>query len=722
MEPIGSSPAKIDARAKVTGRAAYAGDRSLPGMLHLKPVLSDRAHARVVAVDVRPALALPGVAVLTGRDAPFNFTGVERPDKPVLCDERVRCVGDIVALAAAETPEAAAAAAALIRVTYEDLPVITDPLAAQLESAVAIHADCPDNIAHSFKVRRGDLQAGFLRSDVICARTYATPMQEHAFLEPEAGLAYIDEDGRVVVICAGQDAHEDRRQIARMLALPEDQVRVIYGPIGGAFGGREDVAIQPLLALAAWRLRRPVKMVWSRVESILGHPKRHAMIFNYRWGAARDGRILAAQCDITSDAGAYLSTSASVLDNYRFAAIGPYSIPNVWVDARTVYTNHPTGGAFRGFGAPQATFAAELQIEHLAEMLNIDPLELRRINSPDGAVVLPTGSPLTGGSSLGPLLDACAGRAAALRAEKNDPPASRPGSVRRGIGLAAGMKNSGFSFGYPETSSARVTLFGDAVPERAEVVSASADVGQGVRTVLAQVAARELQLPMERITVSESDSAAIGPAGPASASRLTMFAGSAVVEAARRALDAWRDENRPAVGEAVYRAPETIPADPDTGRTPYHSVSFTLGVDLVEVEVDLETGMVRLVKVIAAHDPGRVIHPRMLEGQVQGGIVQAQGWSLLEDFVCQDGRVLSDRLSTYLIPTALDTPERIESLWVEAPDPVGPYGARGMGEVPFVPLAPAIVAAIHDAIGVWFDHIPVRPQEVLQALRGHSRR
>lgn len=717
MFPIGSSTARIDARAKVTGKAVYAGDRSLPGMLHLKAVFSSRPHARIVAIDAERVLAIPGVYVLTGHDVPYNLTGVERPDKPVLCDQYVRCVGDVVALVAADTPEFAAAAAAQIRVVYDDLPVVADPVAAQSDNVVPIHPDYPGNIAHSFQLRIGSLEEAFRQSDVICNCTYHTPMQEHIFLEPEAGLAYLDDDGRVTIVCAGQDAHEDRRQLARMLALPEEQVRVVYGPVGGAFGGREDVTIQPLLALAAWKLRRPVKMIWNRTESILGHPKRHSMIFNYCWGASRNGRILAASCDITSDAGAYLSTSASVLDNFRFAAIGPYSIPTVWVDARTIYTNNIPGGAFRGFGSPQATFAAELQIEHLAEMLKMDSMELRRINSPPGAVILPTGAPLSGGSNLGPLLDACAERAAALRAAKVISAAEHR-RVRRGVGVAAGMKNSGFSFGYPEASTARVTVYGEAVPERAEVVSAAADVGQGARTVLAQVAAQVLQLPMECIIVSESDTAEIGPAGPASASRLAMFAGNAVAEAARLAMDAWQNENRPAVGEAVWRAPETHPADPQTGRTPYHSLSFTLGVDVVEVEVDLDTGMVQLVSVAAAHDPGQIINRQMLEGQVQGGVVQAQGWALLEDFICQDGLVLTDRLSTYLIPTVLDTPERIESLWVETPDPLGPFGARGMGEAPFVPLAPAVVAAVHDAIGVWFDHLPLRPQEVLQALKG----
>lgn len=746
MESVGVPTPRLDALDKVTGQAKYAGDLPLPGALHLKLALADRPHARIRLLDVSRARQAPGVAaVLTGGDVPYNLTGVERPDKPVLCDQVVRCVGDAVALVAAETPEQAAAAAALVRVEYEDLPVVDGPLAALADGAPQLHAGYPGNVAHRVTVRRGDVEAAFRQAHVVYAHTYCTPMQEHAFLEPEAGVAYVDGDGCVRVITAGQDPHEDRRQVARMLDLPEERVRVSYGAIGGSFGGREDVTIQPYLALAAWKLGRPVRMAWSRQESILCHPKRHAMILRYRWAADRQGRITAAECDITSDAGAYLSTSASVLDNYRFAAIGPYDIPNVRVDARTVYTNNLASGAFRGFGTPQAAFAAELQVEHLAELLGLDPVTVRLRNALQPGGSLSTGSLLTGGSSLPPLIEACArhmgiachgerseaissagGETASSLAVTEDrawvyPPPVVQGSRRIGVGLAAGVKNTAFSFGFPESCAARVVLHGAARVERAEVFCGASDVGQGAHTVLAQFAAQALELPLERIELHCADSGTIGAAGPASASRLTFMAGNAVCAAAREARQAWQDENRPAVGEVTWHAPQTIAPDPETGATPYHSISFTFGVEAVRVEVDMETGQVRLLQVAAAHDPGRAVNPLALEGQVQGGIVQAQGWALLEDFVTQGGRVLSDQLSTYLVPTALDVPPVLESLMIEMPDPLGPYGARGMGEIPFVPLAPAVAAAVHHATGVWVDHLPIRPGELLQALASQER-
>jgi CO/xanthine dehydrogenase Mo-binding subunit len=720
MQIVGAPHARVDALAKVTGQARYAGDLSLPGMLHLKLVLCDRPHARLLSLDPSRTLAQPGVvAVLSGADVPYNFTGVERADKPVLCDQVVRCVGDAVALVVAETPEQAAAAALLVGVEYQDLPVVAGPRQALRAEAPQLHPGYPGNLAHRVQVRKGDLAAAWALCAAVYEQEYDTPMQEHAFLEPEAGLGFIDDEGRVTVITAGQDPHEDRRQLARMLRLPEEQVRVVYGPIGGAFGGREDVTIQPFLALAAWKLRRPVKMVWDRAESIRCHPKRHAMLLRYKWGADRDGRLLAAQCDITSDAGAYLSTSASVLDNYRFAAIGPYDIPNVVVDARAVYTNNLTAGAFRGFGTPQATFAAELQVDHLAELLGIDPVSMRLRNGLREGCTLSTGSLLSGGSSLPPLVEACV-RQAGGEVQGNGwvlPKATTMQGKRYGVGIAAGMKNTAFSFGFPEGAGARLVLHGGTQIERAELFIAAADVGQGAHTVLAQMAAQELGLPLEKITLHASDTAASLPGGPASASRLTFVAGNAVRQAALQALRAWRDENRPATGEARWDAPHTFPPDPLTGATSYHSLSFTFAAQAVRVEVDLDTGIVRLCEVTTAIDPGKAVNPLAAQGQVEGALVQAQGWALLEDFVTQDGFVLTDQLSTYLIPTVLDVPEQVTSLFLEKADPLGPYGARGLGEIPFVPLAPAILSAIHDALGVWFDHIPLRPQEIVAACQ-----
>lgn len=723
MTAVGKSVVRSDALSKVTGTAVYARDLRVPSMLHMKLVFAGRPHARIVSLDTTRALACPGVhAVFTARDVPHNLYGLMIADQPVFCDDVVRFVGDRVAAVVADTPEQAAAAAALVAVQYEDLPVLSSPEQALRPDAPILHAEHPDNVLRTIRLRRGDAPAAMASADVVVERTYYTSYQEHAFMEPEAGLGYIDEHGRVTVHGAGQNTHDDQRQIAEALGLPLEQVRIIYGPIGGAFGGREDISVQLVLALATWRLRRPVKIEWTRSESITGHHKRHPIWLRYRWGARRDGTLVAAEMDITSDAGAYASTSTSVLDNFLFAATGPYRIPNVRIDGRAVYTNNISTGALRGFGAPQAAFASELQMAHLAETLGIDPITIRLRNCLRDDDLLATQSPVPGGVSVAELLEICA-RAAGV-VETPDgwrlPDVKQDGSLspfgKRGFGLAISMKNAGFSFGFPEGSTARVALYGDTAIERAEVHTAAAEVGQGAHSVLAQLAAERIGIPVKRVAVVASDTANIGDAGPASASRLTFFAGNAVVTAAAMALARWRDEDRPAIAEYRYEAPTTTPFDPETGAS-VNSVSFSYAAQAVEVEVDTETGLVRLERVIAAQDPGRAVNPQQVRAQIEGGVVQAQGWVVMENFITESGRILTDQLSTYLIPTVRDIPSRMETLLLEKPDPEGPLGVRGVGEAPFGPLAPAIICAVHDATGVWFDHLPLTPEAVWQGLQ-----
>jgi CO/xanthine dehydrogenase Mo-binding subunit len=366
LQMVGQSVIRKDSWAKVTGQAQYASDVSMPGMLYMKIIFAGRPHARIRSIDASAALKQPGVAaVLTAADVPVNQRGLIIPDQQVFCAEKVRFVGDQVAAVVAETPEQAARAARLVKIDYEDLPVLADPLEAMKAGATLVHDDKPGNICHQVRLRRGDADAALAQADIVVEREYFTPMQEHAYLEPEAGLSYIDEQGRVTVRTSGQSTHDDLRQIAAALDLPQEQVRVIYGAIGGAFGGREDVSIQIALALAAWKLQRPVKITWSRDESIIGHGKRHAIIMRHKWGARRDGTLIAAKVEIISDAGAYNYTSGDVLTNFRYAVAGAYQIPNVSLDGYAVYTNNVPGCAFRGFGSPQATFAAEMQIEEL---------------------------------------------------------------------------------------------------------------------------------------------------------------------------------------------------------------------------------------------------------------------------------------------------------------------------------------------------------------------
>ncbi|MEE8391227.1 MAG: molybdopterin cofactor-binding domain-containing protein, partial [Anaerolineae bacterium] len=547
--------------------------------------------------------------------------------------------------------------------------------------------------------------------DVIVEGEYHTPTQEHAYLQPEAGLAYIDSENRVTVVAAGQWTWEDQQTIAHALDIPPEQVRVIYPAIGGAFGGREDMSVQIVLALAARRLRRPVKIVWSREESIIGHCKRHPMWIRCKWGATREGKLIAAEARVVADGGAYCYTTNKVLGNCAVTCSGPYEIPNVRVDVDGVYTNNLPSGAFRGFGAPQGIFAAETQMNKLAQALEMDPVELRLKNLLRDESPTVMGTPLPGGVSLVKVTKQCA-RVAGWQQTVHG--WQKPSTH---IGIAVAFKNIGFSFGYQENCWAKIELQGEAEIEKAIVYIGSAEVGQGTHTAIRQMAAEALSLPLEQVRLVASDTATSpGNSGSVSASRMTFMAGNAVRGAAEQALERWRaEEERPAIAEYTYLAPKTTPFDPETGHG-VPNLAYGYVAQVVEVQVDTETGELRILRVVCADDVGKAINPQQIEGQIEGGIVQAVGWATCENLLTAEGRVLTPHLSTYLIPTISDIPEQVESVIIEHPDPRGPWGARGMGEMPFIPLAPALVAAIHDATGVWFDELPLTPERVLRGL------
>ncbi len=738
---IGSAHPRVDAREKVTGQALYPGDFNYPDQLYMKILFAGRPHARIVRLDTRRAEALPGVhLVLTAKDVPNNEYGLIMPDQPVLCGpgsnkpyaDRVRFIGDQVAVVVAETEAIAARALDLIEVAYEDLPVVDDPEAALAPDAPLLHPDKGSNTIIAYRIRKGDVDAAFAQADVIIEREYRTPPQEHAYLQPEAGVGYMDGEGRITVVVAGQWTHEDQEQIAHALNLPKERVRVIYPAIGGAFGGREDMSVQIVLALAVMKLaekgiHRPVKIVWSREESIIGHAKRHPYIIRAKWGATREGKIIAAQVDIVADGGAYAYTSTKVLGNATLLCTGAYEIPNVRVDARVVYTNNLPGAAFRGFGGPQAIFAAESQVNHLAEALDMDPVELRMRNVLREGSLMSVGTPVPEGVSMAETLAAAARAAGWVETEHGwqrlpddqapwpewgGPPAPH---IRRGIGVAIGFKNVGFSFGYPENAWAKIELYGGSTIERAVLYFAGAEVGQGHHTAIRQMAAEALGLTPEQVDLVVSDTAVTGNSGSASASRLTFMAGNAIRGAAQAALKQWEAEERPAVGEFVYRPPSTTPYDPDTGHS---KPNFAYGyvAQFVALEVDTETGHIHVVDYLSANDVGKAINPAQVEGQIEGGVVQALGYTIVENFIQQGGRVLTDRLSTYLIPTAVDVPDRIRPLILEFADPLGPWGARGMGEMPYLPVAPAVVHAVRNATGVWFHDFPLTPERVLRGL------
>lgn len=727
---IGRSIPRDDARAKATGRALYPGDLNMPGVLSMKILFAERPHARIRSINTTQAEACPGViAVFTAKDVPVNEYGLQRKDQPVLCGpgsakpgaDVVRFVGDQVALVIAESEAAAAAGRGLIQVDYEDLPLVTDPVAAMQPGSPLVHPELGDsNICVHYKIRKGNVDLAFEQADIIVESQYDLPFQEHAYLQPEAGLAYIDEEGRVTVEVAGQWAHTDQEAIAHALGLPKDQVRVIYPAIGGAFGGREDMSVQIVLALAAWKLRRPVKVVWSRRESILGHCKRHPATIMAKWGATKSGKLLAAEMEIIADSGAYMYTSNKVLGNTTIVCTGPYSIPNVKVDTYAVYTNNIPTGACRGFGAPQGNFLAEMQMNKLAEALGIDPVEIRMRNVLHEGDTLGVGTTPPGPISAGKVIETAARRAGWSCTETgwHAPKLPQPGEryLKRGIGIAAGFKNVGFSFGYQENCWARVELHGSTDIDRAVVWHAGAEVGQGAHTVMIQMAAETLGIPVNRITLMATDTATMGNSGSSSASRMTFMAGNAIRGAAQIALERWKNEERPAVAEYKYLAPQTTPFEKETGHS-MPNFAYAYAAQAVEVEVDTETGQVKVLRVISADDVGQAINPRLVEGQIEGAVVQAQGYALMENFQIKDGQVLTDQLSTYLIPTVLDVPDKVEPVIVEVPDPRGPWGARGVGEPPFLPFAPAILAAIHDATGCWLNEVPVTPERMWQALQ-----
>ena len=728
MSSIGSSLQRVDAVGKVTGETRYPGDIDYPGQLYMKIRFAGRPHAIIRHLDTKKAEALHGIiGVFTAKDVPVNEYGLIMQDQPVLCGpgsnkpnaDRVRFVGDQVAVVVAESEKIAADAVKLIEVEYEDLPVVTDPDWAMQPDAYLLHPDCETNIFQHYRIRTGDVETAFVQADVVIEGEYRTPAQEHAFLQPEAGLSYIDDEDRVTVKVGGQWTHEDQEQIAHALGLPVDQVRVIYPAIGGAFGGREDMSIQIVLALATWRLHqrgidRAVKIIWGREESMIGHHKRHPFVIRTRWGATKEGKVVAAEAEVIEDGGAYAYTSTKVLGNATLMCIGPYEIPNVKVDSYAVYTNNLPGGAFRGFGGPQGAFAAEQQMNKLAEALRMDPVEIRMQNILREGTLTSVGTPLPAGVSLPQVVEACA-RAMKARPEPKRRKDGVHPYLKRGVGFACGFKNIGFSFGFPEKCWATTELRGGSEIEEVVLYHAGADVGQGAHTVFAQMVAKAVGVPVEKVRLEMSDTATSGNAGSASASRMTYMAGNAIRGAAAQALKKWREEERPATGTYQFVPPKTTAFDPQTGQC---DPNFAYGyvAETAVVEVDTETGHVRILDLFCANDVGKVINRQQVEGQIEGAVVQAAGYAILENFIQQDGYVHTPHLSSYLIPGVLDIPERVHSIILEYPDPNGPWGARGMAEMPYIPLVPVVTAAVHDAIGVWIDEFPLTPERILMAM------
>ena len=735
---VGKAQPNPNALAKITGSARFADDYNFPGMLYARTKRAGLPHARIVSIDTSAARDFEGVhAVLTHEDIPGrNAHGVVSADWPVLCGDKVRYVGDAVAIVAAETGEIAAAALDLIDVQYEELPAITDAIEAAKRDAPLVHEERPDgNLLKHIRVRKGDVEAGFAAADVVIDQTYRTPTTEHLFLEPECSIgvpaAYdpADFDGRcdalaergetarhdkTTVYVGSQIPYSDRDQTAATLGVEPDEVRIVATLMGGGFGGKEDITGQIHSALLAEATQRPVKMLYSRRESLLVHPKRHATIIRIRTGATRDGKLTAVQATLYGDGGAYASLSEKVLTRATTHASGPYDVPNVKVDCFALYTNNVPCGAFRGFGVTQSCFAVESNMDMLAGKLGLDAIEFRRMNALDVGSETSTGQVMRESVGLNECIDKVEHdmRSDDFRWTWDE------GHLRFAWGIAVGYKNTGLGGGAPDKATAEVEAWQD--PEKglmAEVRISSAEMGQGLPAVLAAFAAEELGIPTERVSVLLGDTDYCPDGGPTTASRQTYVSGNAARLAAKdvaRQLAAAEPATRIKV-QHEYSAPETRPL----GAGGDMHVAFGFCAQAVLCEIDMRSGEVNVRKVVAAHDVGRAINPLTLEGQIEGGIVMCIGYTLTEHYIQEGGFPWTNVMARYKAPSITHAPKIISHI-VEHHTAAGPFGAKGVGELPSIPTSAAITNAIYRATGVRVRSLPVDQDELLRAMRSEA--
>lgn len=742
MRAMGSSIPRIDAPDKTTGEARYSGDVPFSEFKWAHVVFADVPHARIRSLDVSAATAAPGVlAVLTDADVPRNSYGIVFPDQPVFCgvnstDEArtVRWVGDKLCLIVAESKEAAVAAAEKVRVDFEHLPVIADPQAALLPEAPHIpgYTAYPKdfvgpskNVLHGIQIRMGDIKEGLGQADVVVSEVFTTHMQEHAYMEPEAGSAWKTPDGRIAVHSGGQWMHDDRKQIAWALALDEGRIKVSYAAIGGSFGGKEDVHMQVLLALAAYCTGYPVRGAWTRTQSIKYTHKRHPFRLECSLGALQDGTFTALQAMIYNDAGPYASVSHKVLGNAALSLGGCYDFPHVHVDGKTIFTNNTLGGAFRGFGSPQAAFAIETLINRLAVEIDMDPIALRLQNAWQEGALSITQTPIPPGCMAREVLLAAKQQHDELKALEPKPADSKanagslPSSARRlafGRGVATSNKNVGIGQGRTDQCHVWLELHGGAKIEEVWLGTAGAECGQGAHSAFRQITAEQLNVDVDQVQLKLRSTDDAESSGSASASRLTYFTGAAIEGAARQALQAWEEEERPARGEFTFVTNSTAAFDPETG-TGNTVVDLGYCAQIADISVDLDTGHITVLQLISANDVGRAVNPQQIEGQIEGAVAQGIGWTLYEELQQTEGRILNPTFSTYLIPGVRDVPIQMVPVIVEGDAPNNPLNVKGMAEMALAPVAPALVAALHDATGIWMRDLPLTPENVWRALQ-----
>jgi xanthine dehydrogenase D subunit len=739
VDGVGTSPQRPDGIVKVRGEFAYSSDLWHEDMVWGVTLRSPHPYARITAIDITDALTVPGVyAVLTHEDVPgVNRYGLEHSDQPVLASDVVRYQGEPVALVAADHPETARRAMKRIAVTYEELSPVTDSEAAVAGEGPSLHDG--GNVVRHVKIRRGPQDPA---ADVVVSGVYEVGMQDQAFLGPESGLAVPDTEGGVDLYVATQWLHVDQQQIVAALGLPTEKVRLTLGGVGGAFGGREDLSMQVHACLLALHTGKPVKMVYNREESFYGHVHRHPAKMYYEHGATRDGRLVYVRTRLYLDGGAYASSTGAVVANAATLGVGPYTVDSVSVDCWGTYTNNPPCGAMRGFGAVQAAFGYESQMDKLAAACGLDPVEIRVRNAMSEGDLMPTGQVVDSAAPVAELLG--------LVRDKPMPP-ERPFDLRhmpggvsntthgegvvRGVGYAVGIKNVCFSEGFDDYSTARVRLQLVGGEPAATVHTAACEVGQGLVTIMQQIVRTELGV--EQVTVLPMDTS-IGNGGSTSASRQTYVTGGAVqaacVAVRSRLLSRFDAKVRVVGGKLVaadgqvladlvdvladdvydetveWRHRPTSALDPETGQGSAH-VQYAFAAHRAVVDVDTELGLVKVVALDCAQDVGKALNPQAVLGQIQGGSAQGLGLAVMEEIQTSGGKIRNPSFTDYLIPTVLDMPPMSIDV-LERPDPHAPYGLRGVGEPPTISSTPAIVAAIRAATGLALTRVPVRPEHL----------
>jgi len=696
---VGRSVPRREGADKVTGRARYTDDITVPGAWYGRTIRSTIARGAIRSITLDPAFDWARLVVVTADDIPGdNVVQLIRDDQPVLAPKGgdIRHKEEPILLLAAADRDTLEEATSHIRIEYDT----AEPVFA---------LDQATDVFSTVEITKGEVIEGLkdLEGVEVVERTFRVGLQEQLYIEPQGAIAIPEAGGTIRIIGSLQCPYYVHRALKRALKLTDQQAVVVQAETGGGFGGKEEypsiVAVHA--ALLARKAGRPVRLIYDRHEDLAATTKRHPGVIRHRTGVKKDGTLVFQDIEIVLDGGAYCTLTPVVLSRAAIHAAGPYSCPNVRIRARAVATNTPPNGAFRGFGAPQSLFAAELMVEHIAERLGVSSVDLRRKWMLRLGDTTATGQVLTESVGSELVLDA------ALKAAPPIRPSAHP-TIRRGRGLSLVFHGSGFT-GSGEKKLQGTIGFEALADGTFRILTASTEIGQGTKTIFCQLAADALGVGLDKVALAPQDTSIVPDSGPTVASRTAMIVGRLVQEAATEIKERLKREKAPLRLEKSYIQPDSIHWDETTYRGDAYPV-YAWACTIADVDVDMTTGEVRVTDLVTAVDCGKALHPVMAEGQIEGGCLQAVGWATIEEIKMKDGGYQNDRLATYLIPTALDAP-RIRTILVENPYSRGPFGAKGIGELPMDGPAPAIIAAIHDATGVWLDEIPATPEKVLAA-------